>query len=326
MQGARGFVTFDFAREQEVEVWGAIRGLYGASPLGDTYLCGGELKVAEALDIRGLLDFVDTPGLGYYEFDNLHTISAPPPMRTVEAPVTQPISAAANSDNSTAAAAAAAAAAASASASVAAAAMERETVAVVANPPSDVAPPPSVPIGAREAPPNPAFAALTSCSTSTPTAAFTLTPSANAGAIYGSMDLRSYGSVAEAVRVNVNQGEASAVASVNDAAAAADSVAAKSRTLGERVVVGGAEKVEAAADALDGAAEELKDAGVETQSAAAEPASARTAIAAPASSSAGTFSASKPLEASAKTQTVSKSDDTGPEDGSGSLAELFRKL
>ena len=93
--------------------------------------------MAEASDIRGLLDFVDTPSLGYYEFDNLHTISAPPPMRTAAVPVAQPISTAVHSDNSTAAAAAAAAAAASAaaSASVAAAAMEREVAAVEAAPP-----------------------------------------------------------------------------------------------------------------------------------------------------------------------------------------------
>ena len=60
--------------------------------------------MAEASDIRGLLDFVDTPSLGYYEFDNLHTISAPPPMRTAAVPVAQPISTAVHSDNSTAAA------------------------------------------------------------------------------------------------------------------------------------------------------------------------------------------------------------------------------
>ena len=181
------------------------------------------------------------------------------------------------------------------------------------------------------------FAAPASGSTSTPGAAPAFTPPANAGAIYGSMDPRGYGSVAEAVRVNVNQVEASAVAAVDDAAdvakaaaekaeAAAESVAAQARTVGERVVVGGAEKVEAAADALDDAAEDLKEAAVETRSAASESAAARATIAAAATASAGTIIASKPAEAPAKAQTVSKSDDTGPEDGSGSLAELFRKL
>jgi trimeric autotransporter adhesin len=203
-------------------------------------------------------------------------------------------------------------------------------------------PAPAEPMPAPEAQPNPVFAAPGSVSAHTPAAAPTLTPAANAGAIYGSMDQRGYGSVAEAVRVNVNQAEASAVAAVDDAAdvakaaaekaeVAAESVAAQVRTVGERVVVGGADKVEAAADALDDAAEDLKDAAVETRSAATESTAARAAIAAAATASAatasaGTIIASKPAEAPAKAEIVSKSDDTGPDDGSGSLAELFRKL
>lgn len=281
--------------------------------------------MAEALDIRGLLDFLETPGLGYYEFDNLHTISAQPPTFTVAATVAQPISSAVYSDNSAAAAsAAAAAAAAAASAAVAVAAKEREAAPTEVTLSSVLVAHPAEPMPAPEARPNPMFSAPGDSATSEPAAAYGYTPPTNSGVIYGSMDLRGYGSVAEAVRVNLNQAEASTAAAVDDAEDAAklvvekaetvaEAVAAEAQTGGERVVVGGTESVKAAEESLGQALAGLNDAADRPRSAAADVAAARASVGAAAT-------------ASACAVIAPKSDDVGPYEGSGSLAELFRKL